>query len=125
MRDDRKPSGAMVKKFMEVNKIKEKVIGLMVSNIILSGSPALKIEKENIVKHVDINEFCRILSERAYSKYFNADDILDIISFYKSEAGQKMVKYYPELMADVIDETYQYSAKVAARIIIEEEATGV
>jgi hypothetical protein len=117
----------MIKKFIEVNRVREKLMTLMVSNIVLSGYPLLQQSKEEVFRHINEDDFCRHIAD-VYGKYFNADDILDMIQFYKSEPGQKMVSNYSELMADVIDEAYQYSAKVAAQMITaqeEEEGSGI
>ena len=88
---------ALITEFIEASGIRQS----MQANIerIIAQSPA---EKQAELKTVfDINGIIRQLVP-VYDKYYSPEELMEIIAFYKTPAGQKMIEVTPKIMSEFL-----------------------
>jgi len=59
-----------------------------------------------------------------YAKYFNHDDIKQLIKFYKSPIGKKLVKYQPQVMAETTEVAQKWGEDLGRKIAEKLEKEG-
>ena len=52
-----------------------------------------------------------------YASHFTEKELQDILAFYKSPLGEKLVKVEPEVLTQSIDYTKQWAAKVSNQVV--------
>ena len=91
-----------------VEKMMNSMIPVMMKSIPQQQDSTAKSKLEATMKKMtevmmDITK--RLMNEdmlAIYDKYYNEKDIKDLVAFYKSSAGQKMVKVTPDLNKDMM-----------------------
>ncbi len=66
-------------------------------------------------KEFDPNQIFEMLVP-AYDKYLSAEDVKQVLAFYESPAGQKMLEAQPKIMADSMPKIMQWSQEISARV---------
>ena len=104
MSDERKPSVPMIKKLMSANGYSEKIeegLKKYVSSLItplcqdMSEESIESMISKNMPQDVWIKEITKI-----YARYLSASDVCDILAFYKTEAGKKMMKHQDAILSE-------------------------
>lgn len=67
-------------------------------------------------QELDINQLYEIIIP-AYDKYLSADDIKEIVRFYQSPTGQRLLDAQPRIMADFMPKVAQWSQELAQRLM--------
>lgn len=116
MRDERKPSKALIRKLMGSILPGQDLYRLAQKQMVISGYPLIPQNVKLLDKYLsedDVVECIRL----AYSKYFNMDDILDLLSFFKTEAGKKFLACQSNLAKDILLFTQEAAQKAAAKLV--------
>jgi hypothetical protein len=61
----------------------------------------------------------------AYDKYLSAEDIKEMIRFYESPTGQKLLEVQPKMMADYMPRVRQFTQDVMARVMERMKQRGI
>jgi uncharacterized protein len=56
--------------------------------------------KEKLAQKINYRELAEEMMMPTYDKHFTANELLDLIAFYKSPTGQKYVDIMPEILSD-------------------------
>ncbi|MGI8670641.1 MAG: DUF2059 domain-containing protein [Aridibacter sp.] len=56
--------------------------------------------RERLPKEIDYGQFIKDTVYPLYDKYFTEKELADLVAFYKTETGQKIVSTMPELFAE-------------------------
>jgi hypothetical protein len=73
---------------------------------VLSGDhhPGQKVY-QSLLKEIDFDKLIEETSVPLYDKYFSEAELSDLLAFYKSATGQKVLKVLPNLLSESIDQT--------------------
>ena len=85
----------------------------------------MKAFRERIKQRIDFAKFTEETTQALYDKYFTADEIKDLIVFYKTATGKKSLKIMPQLLQDSIRVTSEKLTPIVSDLIkelIDEEA---
>lgn len=125
MIDSRKPSKQMVEKLIETNHIKnkfhtilEKGMHSMIEKIDLEKR-STSISKEEILEILDgeiKNTQVSDLLYDVYCKYFTASEVMDLIAFYKSPAGKKLLDNTDGILQDVSTQYETIVIKILTKV---------
>lgn len=124
MQDTRKPSKSMIEKLLNKNGMKIKFSDYIRSTAINLCAPMLpSVTAERRIELVNsyfdenrsVGEFSEILS-----KYFSASEIMDLIAFYKTPTGQKIVQLEHRIAIDML----AIAQKIINEIIIKATKEG-
>jgi len=116
MRDERKPSRAIIKKLMTIIAQNDGLFNLAKKQMVISGYPLIPNDDEALSKYLTENDILDAIRD-GYAEYFNMDDILDLFTFFKSEAGQKFVACQGSLAKNILTKTQEQAQKAAARMV--------
>lgn len=67
---------------------------------------------------IEVNELIEMIIP-IYAKYYTDDDIKQLIEFYKSEIGQKMIKLSPLMMQESMSAGQEWGKKIGEELIKE------
>ena len=70
--------------------------------LITSQKEAAKRFHEKLMQKLNFDEMIDEIATIVYDKYYTVDEIKDLIAFYKTPTGQKMLKTMTPLMADTL-----------------------
>ena len=107
--DTRKPSKEMILKLNELNGFRPKlvrvleVIATTVANKYIADEAITTFEAKKLIEKLVNNEmkqFDDIITE-AYAKRLSVSNIIDLIDFYRSEAGVKIVENHDEIQEEL------------------------
>ncbi|PZO38490.1 MAG: hypothetical protein DCF19_16330 [Pseudanabaena frigida] len=80
--------------------------------------------RDRVIKKIDVNQLIEQVSYPIYDKYFNEDELRDIIGFYKSSTGKKAIAMMPQIFSDSISRTNEIllpkMSSIMTEIIAEE-----
>jgi len=116
MRDERKPSKAIIKKLMGTILIGEGLVKLARKQMVVSGYPLIPNDDEALSKYLTEDDVIDAVRD-GYAEHFNMDDILDLVAFFKSDAGKKFVSCQNTLAKDVLTKTQDKAHRAAARMV--------
>lgn len=74
----------------------------MVVNYLLKRDNAAEQYRQRVLDAIDFREFVEQIYYPLYDKYFTADEIRDLIQFYRSSTGQKVLAVTPEMSAESV-----------------------
>jgi hypothetical protein len=83
---------------------------------------ALRVSKrfrEMFMQRVNVGQIVEDVSYPLYDKYFSADEIRDLIAFYKSSTGKKSIEVMPALVAESIAKTNEAMLPAIQQLIKE------
>jgi hypothetical protein len=116
MRDERKPSKAIIKKLLGTILVEDGLVRLARKQMVVSGYPLVPNDDEVLAKYLTEDDVLDAIRE-GYAENFNMDDILDLVSFFKSDAGKKFVACQNKLAKDILIRTQDKAHKAAARLV--------
>jgi len=93
-----------------------------------SANRTFKRFEELYAKKIDVPEVAEEITIDLYDKNYTAEEITDLITFYKSPTGQKTITVMPKLMQDAMQIQMQRIAPVVQSImqqVTKEEADRV
>lgn len=67
---------------------------------------------------IEVNELVETILP-IYAKYYTDDDIKQLLNFYKSEIGQKMIKISPLMMQESMSAGQEWGKKISDELIKE------
>ena len=105
------------------SQISRQVITQLISSFKTSLPQVPEKFWEGFVNEVNINE----LQDRIipiYDKYMSHEDILELIKFYESPAGQRILKALPDISRESLTVGQAYGREVAEKIIKKLRAEG-
>jgi len=70
----------------------------------------------DILKEIDANQIIEMVIP-VYQKYFSAQDILELNSFYNTAVGKKLIKVQPAIMQESMAMGQQWGQEVAHNVI--------
>ncbi|MGB5918319.1 DUF2059 domain-containing protein [Arcobacter sp.] len=73
---------------------------------------------DKMTKEIDMDKMVE-LTIPIYQKYLNEEDIQAINKFYKTEAGQKLIKQTPQIMQESMMAGQQWGREIAQKIVSE------
>jgi hypothetical protein len=73
-----------------------------VVNYLLKRENAAEQYRQRVLDSIDFREFVKQIYYPLYDKYFTADEIRDLIQFYRSSTGQKVLTVTPEMSAESV-----------------------
>lgn len=76
---------------------------------------------DNAFKHVDYNGLVQKLVP-VYSKHFTEQEIVDLLNFYNTSTGKKMIEKMPAILEESMDIGRKWGIELAQKI--EEEISG-
>jgi len=79
----------------------------MNKNIKHTIDQAPEAQKEKYEKLFNVNEIIELLIP-IYSKYYSKTDLINMIQFYESPTGVRVLESTPEIMKETIDASIQY-----------------
>jgi uncharacterized protein len=94
-------------------KIMDQMFNAMAANF---KDPKQQRAFQEFRKEFDPNQIYEIMIP-AYDKFLSADDVKEIIRFYESPAGAKLLDAQPKIMADAMPRIMQWSQEVSARVM--------
>ena len=68
--------------------------------LLVNERPAVKKLEERLMAKIDIQKIMDEMLIVVYDKFFTLEEIKDLLAFYKSPTGQKMVKLMPDIAAE-------------------------
>lgn len=115
------PSKAMVEKLLKVNGYGERLDMLLRDYPLLIALPYL-MDREAAKR--DADRFIhpeKVLASfhGVYSKYLSADQILDLIAFYKTPTGRVLVEFDEAIRKEMQDEAVKLAYEIAAEMLKE------
>jgi hypothetical protein len=120
MENDSPPSLAMVSKLLKVNGYAERLEKLLAEYPLLVAMPYIAGNREaarKMIKVYEDPELARLAFHQIYSKYFTADETLDLIAFYKTPVGKKFVSF-DELIRNQLNEmAIKLAVDIAVQIV--------
>ena len=116
MRDERKPSKAVIKKLMDTIPLCDGLLKLAHKQMVVSGYPLVPNDDKVLDKYLTEDDIVEAVRD-GYAMYFNMDDILCLISFFKSDAGKKFFSSQGSMTKDILTKTQEKAHQAAARII--------
>lgn len=93
----------LVLKYMEVTGVKNNMRKTFAD--IIDAAPEEK--KAGLQQVLDLDEVLRQLVP-VYEQYFSEKDLQDLIAFYESDVGRKLLKTAPLILKDSMDKSLQY-----------------
>jgi hypothetical protein len=109
MQDNRKPSKAMVKKLLEIQHIdiEKSMVKLLeiMPTLNMIGKEARDQLIAMAVSSADVDMAVNYITN-SYARELTANDVLDLISFYKSSAGQRILAVQEKLNNETISIIY-------------------
>ena len=121
MDKDTAPSRSMVSKLLKLNGYGDKFDGLLRDYPLLIALPYLVDRKsalEEACRHSKSADMLTAFHE-IYSKHFSGDEVLDIIAFYKTPTGQKLVAEDEQMRIEMQQATLKLAIDTALEIIKE------
>ena len=70
---------------------------------------------DDFMAEFDINEFIEMIIP-IYEKHFTHEEIKQLIAFYESPIGKKMIKVQPQLMMDSMTAGEEWGKKLIKRV---------
>jgi hypothetical protein len=116
MRDERKPSRAVIKKLMGTILVEDGLVKLARQQMVVSGYPLIPNDEEALAKYLTSDDILDAVRD-GYAEYFNMDDILDLVAFFKSDVGKKFVACQSTLAKTILIKTQDKAHKAAARMV--------
>jgi len=111
----------MVEKLVTLNGVKDKLQAGVCQMIMNTCSPHLSSltddERRLIVARVVVNHDIVETLHRVYSEHFTADEMLDMISFFKSPTGKKYCKVQDDFANSMMAATGQFASKASIDVI--------
>ena len=120
--DPRRPSRPMVEKLTDYTDIRihlmRSVNEMAMSYAIPWISTLSDSEKEELFfKHSISEKAANEILFRSYSRIYSASEIMDMIAFFKTRTGQKMVKTSGMVAREVCSDAHEKAGQIAMRII--------
>jgi len=117
------PSKALVRKLLMRNGYLEKFEDLMRNYPLLVARPYLKnrtLGRELLEKH---NKPEKMLAafHAIWVQHFTADEILDLIAFYKSDLGKKLVERDEQIRRKMQKAAIDLAVSIAALMILDDD----
>lgn len=116
MRDERKPSRAIIKKLMGTILVNDGLVKLARKQMVVSGYPLIPNDDGELAKYLTEDDILDAVRD-GYAEYFNMDDILDLVSFFKSDVGKKFVGCQNKLAKSILVKTQEKAHSAAARMV--------
>ena len=107
---------ANIRKLMNVtggSKMMDQMFSAMAANF--SKDPKAQEIFQQFRKEMDPNQLYDIVVP-FYDKYLSDEDVRQIIAFYESPTGKKMVDAMPRIMMDAMPAIMQWSQELSARM---------
>ena len=70
---------------------------------------------DNSLKHVDYNELVQKLVP-VYSKHFTEQEIVDLLNFYNTSTGKKMIDKMPVILQESMEKKRKWGIELAQKI---------
>jgi hypothetical protein len=81
--------------------------------------------RELFTQKINFAQLVEDISIQVYSKFFTEDELKDLIAFYKSPTGQKMVAVTPELLSESMAKTSEALLPITEQFIKETAETEI
>ena len=94
-------------------KIMDQMFNAMAANF---KDPKAQQAFQEFRKEFDPNQIYEIMIP-AYDKFLSADDVKEVLRFYQSPAGQRLLDSQPKIMAEAMPRIMQWSQEVTARVM--------
>lgn len=120
-KENRKISSAMIEKLIALNQIaaacKDVYTRIAEASFVDTefSEDTKKEIVEDVLQRIDMVSDFRTL----YSKYYNADDIMNLIAFYRTETGKKLLACQASVVSDVMV-LMAYNAEYFSKEVLEE-----
>ena len=75
-------------------------------------------------QELDINQLYELIIP-AYDKYLSGDDIKEIVHFYQTPTGQRLLDAQPKIMADFMPKVNQWSQEIVQRLMAKMKEKGL
>ena len=113
-----KPSPAMVGKLLVLNGIGPKLDGLMREFPLAIASPHLPrlMTTNEAQKYANPKKLQEAFAS-VYGQHFSADEVLDLIAFYRSPLGQKLAKHDETVRLALLEAATQVAIDIAADMV--------
>lgn len=116
MQDKRKPSKAMVRKLLELQKINigDSMVKMLeiIPTIKLMGEDARKQLMAKAIGPAEVDMAIQGITD-IYAKDLSASEVLDLISFYKSPTGQKVLAIQENLNTSTVNLIFNMTTQIA------------
>lgn len=116
MQDKRKPSKAMVRKLLELQKINigDSMVKMLeiIPTIKMMGENARKQLMAKAIGPAEVDMAIQGITD-IYAKDLNASEVLDLISFYKSPTGQKVLAVQENLNTSTVNLVFNMTTQIA------------
>jgi hypothetical protein len=114
--DKRKPSKAMVRKLLELQKINigDSMVKMLeiIPTIKLMGEDARKQLMAKAIGPAEVDMAIQGITD-IYAKDLSASEVLDLISFYKSPTGQKVLAIQENLNTSTVNLIFNMTTQIA------------
>jgi hypothetical protein len=124
MDKDTPPSVPMIKKLMkvqgldrELDKVFHNAAYLLTLSYLNWTSAEYQKYADLHAKDIDVAEIIAQTTQEAYGRHLSADDVLELIAFAKTDAGQKLMKCENALRKDLFDSITTLSMGMAIDMI--------
>ena len=75
-------------------------------------------------QELDINQLYELIIP-AYDKYLSGDDIKEIVRFYQTPTGQRLLDAQPKIIGDFMPKVNQWSQEIVQRLIAKMKEKGL
>lgn len=114
------PSRAMVTKLLKVNGYAAKFDHLMRNYPILVAAPYVDKERaKEVVEKLQRPDDLMKQFQQIYTNHLTADDILNLIAFYKTTAGQKLVEHDEKIRMEMGEAALKIAVEIAVDLVRE------
>lgn len=103
-------------KIMGGGDIAKQVMGSMITSFKTVYTEVPEDFWDDFVKEIDPHEIENMLIP-IYLKYYSEKELDDIIAFYKSPTGKKMIESMPGIMQESMEVGRAWGAKIAERVV--------
>ncbi len=106
---------ADIKRLMEVTDVSNLGRQIMNRLVLTMRKGRSEVPWDNFMAEFDINEFIEMIIP-IYDKHFTHEEIKQLIAFYESPIGKKMIKVQPQLMMDSMTAGEEWGKKLIKRV---------
>lgn len=120
-----KPSEKMAMTMAELNDVADPFKDFVIAAAMKLLAPFMNMDMDSLeylIKQRSLDQRISSAICQVYGKYYTADDVLDIIAFLKSPAGQKVIKTEQLARQSLISMGGDVASGIAVEIIAEAES---
>ncbi len=106
---------ADIKRLMEITDVRNLGRKIMNRLVLTMRKGRSAVPWDDFMAEFDVNEFIEMIIP-IYDKHFTHEEIKQLIAFYESPIGKKMIKVQPQLMMDSMAAGEEWGKKLIKRV---------